>query len=78
MSSRAMEYLTSFFKIVFKYLINTATRGGGYGIIVHICIYPSLILINVKYLNTFKYSSCKIFTTLGDYSKRISMPYDAL
>ena len=29
MSSRAMEYLTSFFKIVFKYLINTATRGGG-------------------------------------------------
>ena len=76
MSSRAMEYLTSFFKIVFKYLINTATRGG-YGIIIHY-IYPSLILINVKYLNTFKYSSCKIFTTLGDYSKRISMPYDAL
>ena len=78
MSSRAMEYLTSFFKIVFKYLINTATRGGGVWYYYTFYIYPSLILINVKYLNTFKYSSCKIFTTLGDYSKRISMPCNAL
>ncbi len=44
MSSRAMEYLTLFFKIVFKYLINTATRGG----IVLLYIYIPLPNINKR------------------------------
>jgi hypothetical protein len=45
MSSRAMEFLTSFFKIVFKYLINTATRGGG---MVLLYIYIPLPNINKR------------------------------
>ena len=44
MSSRAMEYLTSFFKIVFKYLINTATRGGVW----YYCAYMYIPLPNIN------------------------------